>query len=281
MSDTPKIEGKVLGFRNWRFVDGELLPLNDPDPWGRLSYRISAVSGADLELPKQSPKRGYAAWGFDTNDAVCRHHDHIAPSKECECGLYAWHGIDRISGDEVAGAVLGWGKTIAHHDGFRSEHAQIVALAYSDDLTYGKVKKLREIAQENGIVVCEFDQLENVGSEFGTPVPGSMRPEKPMSYNAALVSRQYAQYARYLNRSIGGRAGLANARSIYPPPASPTSPLAHYTPSKRSLVDRWEDWVFDHREPFDAIAYIGSMVAFFAIWAVLVVAIANLIGVIA
>lgn len=269
MSDTPKIEGKVLGFRNWRFVDGELLPLNDPDPWGRLSYRISAVSGADLELPKQSPKRGYAAWGYDTNDAVCRHHDHIAPSKECECGLYAWHGIDRISGDEVAGAVLGWGKTIAHHDGFRSEHAQIVALAYSDDLTYGKVKKLREIAQANGVVVCEFDQLENVGSEFGTPVPKSMRPEKP-----GRDEMQLAAY-NYLTGSLGGYVSNANySHTVWG--TSYTLPT-----QKQSLYGRWEDWIFDMPEPLGFLAFVGSAGLLGVAFVGLTVAIANLIGVIA
>lgn len=221
-----QIEGKVLGFRNWTFHEGHLHPLNYTVPVTRISSREfdrlqfynvfpntvgvseDALRNAQWDphtdqyiLPPQPDPKGMGAWVFGENEAVCRHRNHASPQKDCECGLYAWHRIGKIRGNMVAGAILGWGKTIVHRDGFRCASAQIVALSYCDEMKYGDVKALKKLATDNGIIVCEFEQLENVGSEFGEPVAEELRPEIKQSprpdYNA-IISHYHGQYLNLL-----------------------------------------------------------------------------------
>lgn len=50
---------------------------------------------------------------------------------KCTCGFYAfWSGFfETITYNTIVGVISGWGKTIIHDKGFRSEHAKILALA--------------------------------------------------------------------------------------------------------------------------------------------------------
>lgn len=240
MSAKPQVHGKVLGFRNWYLMDGELRPLN-AKPSVYISYGFVGPS---------SSGRGFEPWLMGENTAKCRHHDHDAPHKDCECGLYAWHGINRIQGNMVAGAVMGWGKVVSHHDGFRAERAEIVALSYSDEMTYGDVKTLRKIAQDNGIVVCEFEQLENVGSEFGTPVPEELRPAKPVDPELERMR----QIVKDLNHKTAQIERLSRTAGK---PWSGTLTI----PRHRSWFERFEDWIFDLPEPIGFMAFVATLSA--------------------
>ena len=110
---------------------------------------------------------------------------HTAPEATCACGLYAWHDVTRLprppgwEAEWVYGAVLAWGTTEVHADGFRAEFAEPVVLAYSDDQTHRHVRRVQAIASELGLRAVELERLEEAAAELGEPVPEELRPHAP------------------------------------------------------------------------------------------------------
>lgn len=168
-----QLTGKVVGYRSWLLHEGNLFPLN-------AHAYVSFFDAPTIQ------GKGYESWGFNELTAVCRHSEHHSPDQACECGLYAWHDPNQLPGQDngqyVQGAILGWGKTIVHTTGFRTEHAKIIALAYNDQMKYGDVKTVQALAKEHGIHACRHEQLEAVASEYGKVIPEFLRPVPRVDY---------------------------------------------------------------------------------------------------
>lgn len=71
------------------------------------------------------------AWEVGVNTAACaRGGRHVAPHQDCMCGLYAFHHLHpQLRGEPVVGAIAAWGDMEVHRDGFRAQHASVIALA--------------------------------------------------------------------------------------------------------------------------------------------------------
>jgi hypothetical protein len=147
-----------------------------------------------LEIPAMlvSPTQQYQ-WKPGRNEATCNrrimehrtygtqsHGAHAAPHSQCQCGLYSYYDCSKLSttGNTVVGIVTQWGQIEAHSEGMRSEFMKIEALCGVRDMG-------RDIAEEWGIPFISYtpggsrpDQLlETIVTEFGSPLPVSMRPK--------------------------------------------------------------------------------------------------------
>lgn len=93
----------------------------------------------------------YAKEGWQKHmQAVCKKGvEHIAPQKDCSCGLYGFYEYDSAldysqKTDIVIGICNVWGKIEAHEKGLRAQHAQIVALSADQGAWQSKNSKLGE-----------------------------------------------------------------------------------------------------------------------------------------
>lgn len=70
-------------------------------------------------------------WNAGVNTARCaRGTVHVAPAEDCTCGIYAFHDMHRQLRDEAfVGAIAAWGDMDVYRDGFRAQHAVVLALS--------------------------------------------------------------------------------------------------------------------------------------------------------
>ena len=70
-------------------------------------------------------------WEPGVNTAQCsRGAAHTAPAEDCTCGIYAFHHMSsQLRREPVVGAIAAWGDLDVYRDGFRAQHATVLALA--------------------------------------------------------------------------------------------------------------------------------------------------------
>lgn len=179
--EVPVVTSPVIGYRSWRIVRD---PFNVPNA---LTPRF----------------RGSVPWRPGTNTARClRYPSHEAPVSGCGCGLYAYHdagltGTDYAIGDVVVGAVVGWGAMEVYYDGWRAEHARIVALASVDysERVIGEVAALYHVpvipidAVTAGWRV-DWSPLVRKAKKYGEALHDSLLPEKPINHELVCAIQQ-------------------------------------------------------------------------------------------
>lgn len=177
MSDRcPDLTQRVVGYRHWIVKDGRLCPAaaRAQPPWrpganeARCATELAqALHATKRERPKSMDPKLIGA--------------HDAPHPDCFCGLYAYHAPELSDyghhGQEnpaVLGAVVGWGRIAVHKDGWRAQHAEVVALACERG-----DERIIEAAARYGVPVVHPVELPEVAAEHGSPVPVQMRPAPP------------------------------------------------------------------------------------------------------
>lgn len=181
-----RLDFEVIGFRQWK--------VNEDLRMTSSAQRHEWTAGVnEAECKKVPMPAGSFHWGTGASPEQqrCEH----APGNGCECGLYAlhtpefWYGPDAaqqgmsmfmFGGGEVmyvAGLVSAWGRMEVHHNGFRAQYAQPVAIALPDRKRDAAIA--RGVAAEYGLPLVPQSELERIAPEFGSTVPESMRPEKP------------------------------------------------------------------------------------------------------
>jgi hypothetical protein len=108
---TEPLVGEIVGLRTFRVDDsGLLLPLYSTEAW------YDGTNVATCSPP--------------TGDRARR--EHVVPDEDCECGFYAYRGIDAAAGNRqmryVQATVSCWGAVIAGTQGVRAQYARIDAL---------------------------------------------------------------------------------------------------------------------------------------------------------
>jgi hypothetical protein len=145
----------VIGFREWIVEDSVLLPPAAGVAW----------------VPCVNTARCYGHGAYDS-----------VPGSACDCGLYAMHAPpDELedyligAGAKVIGAIAAWGQLQVHADGFRAEHARVVALAYPPQATPATIARLAPAAARYEVELVAFEDLPAVASQHGTGVAPSSR----------------------------------------------------------------------------------------------------------
>lgn len=170
---TPTLTETAIGFRRWRLSDDRL---------------VSIAAGEE--------------WPVGDVRAQCRlKHAHLAPARDCSCGLYALHqppyAPSEIDG-HVWGVVAAWGQLQVHHDGFRAERMRALALIV--DTAIARTAAMPAAARY-GISVADTEAAILLGSEFGAIVPLEVRPD-----DTGLLLREILN-AVTSRESVGTRYG--------------------------------------------------------------------------
>lgn len=162
MTERPVFPEAVIGFRSWRLADWVLAPLSVGHPWR---------PGVNHAVCKADRDRAFWTSSWGEHEQKTPPANHSAPHQDCQCGLYAYHDLPQRQVGIVVGAVAAWGDLQVHCNGFRAEHAQILALAAAPGL--------EEVAETYGVPLVPWNMLAAEGEQHGSPLPVSLRPEKP------------------------------------------------------------------------------------------------------
>lgn len=162
----PDLVVALVGFRQWRLVDGVPSSVYDRTAW----------------------QDGYITARCDRG-----HHPEEVPAKDCSCGVYAYYDpVPRTSSaatpDLVGGAVVVWGRIEAHMYGLRAKWARIVAL----ELPLSHGRKRRDViaaADLLGVPAVPHRSLKSVALEHGEVLAPAHRPKKTLTRAANVWAR--------------------------------------------------------------------------------------------
>jgi hypothetical protein len=145
----------LVGYREWtlRKPGGpapELFSLFHPTAWP-LDRPLTAVCLRPMIWPYR---------------AATAHRE--VPDEACECGIYAYRSPDfetlhGARGAKARGIVAGWGRYVLGTNGWRSQHARLVALLEHPEIPAA----LRRVADRFGVPVVQG--LEDAPIELGRP----------------------------------------------------------------------------------------------------------------
>jgi hypothetical protein len=161
----PDLIEPVVGFRDWRVVDGQLASRHLPMMW------TDGTAHAEC----------YPTGGYEFASELDPE-PHAAPGATCSCGIYAWHrpqgefSIIDVRG--VSGIVTLWGTLQAYAEGMRAEYARIEALGVYSRWTAGKKTVVAGIAAKLGADLVDLDALGAAAREYGTPLPDGLVPQE-------------------------------------------------------------------------------------------------------
>jgi hypothetical protein len=166
MTERPVFSECVIGYRSWKLDDWVLSPVVYGSPWRPGVNRAQCKAHPD--------------WWLDPDDTERAPHGHSAPHEHCRCGLHAYHDLPERTQGSVIGAVAAWGDLQVHHNGFRAECAQIVALVAGECL--------EEVAATYGVPLVARELLAAEAQQHGSPLPVALRPEAPRTQAAGATS---------------------------------------------------------------------------------------------
>jgi hypothetical protein len=162
----PDLIVPLVGFRQWRLVDGLPTSMYDGASWPDGSLTASCNRG-------HSPSE--------------------VPAKDCSCGVYAYYDVcprtaSAATPDLIGGAVVAWGQIEAHIYGMRGRYARIVAL----ELPPSRGRKRRvviEAAERLGVPAVPHRSLKAVALEHGEVLHPKLRPKKTLTRAANVWNR--------------------------------------------------------------------------------------------
>ncbi len=161
----------------------------------RMSIAFDALDVKAKPLPPVTRRSGYAIgvreWAIDDDNRLCSVNSnfgtwepgintarcraltarsgHHAPAAYCTCGFYVRKLSDVVlqtSSLHVLGAVRCWGRIIEHQEGFRAEHAEVVALLRPDCTPVLSTSRLRSVWIQVG---CWLTKIDTTAKTYGVP----------------------------------------------------------------------------------------------------------------
>ena len=148
MTAAPDLIEAVVGFRNWRLIDGALT----------------------------SPNTG-VAWHEPLLCARCLREpeSHEAPHPGCDCGVSAYHEpqtrFSTVDFRGVSGIVTMWGRIEVHEDRMRAEFARVEALATYRHWSAGHRHAVAAVAGRLGADLVDLYEQHEAAAAYGTSVP--------------------------------------------------------------------------------------------------------------
>jgi hypothetical protein len=149
----PDLIEPLVGFRNWRVIDGVLT-----SPYAPLAWREPVVCARCLRRPEA----------------------HRAPAPDCECGISAYHEPDlRFSSVDfrgVSGIVSLWGRVEIHDDRLRAEYARVEALAMHPRWSMRQRHAVTAVAAELGAELVDLREQHVAAPAYGAQASSSLLP---------------------------------------------------------------------------------------------------------
>lgn len=167
-----QIAGPVIGIRAFGVSDNQLGPANTW-AWNRRDGVRSSLwrIGEDVEADCRR-EHLRKLWGENDEPEA-----HDVPGPDCGCGLHGY--IDNTSLGVMAampvvfGAVIGWGKLMLAHNGWRTRHARIVALVEASAIP----DVIRAQCSEHCVpIVGSINECWSVAQRYGREVPARALP---------------------------------------------------------------------------------------------------------
>ncbi len=147
----PDLIEPLVGFRNWRVIDGVL-----SSPYAPLTWREPVAC------------------------ARCLREAHRAPAPGCDCGISAYHEPDlRFSSVDfrgVSGIVSVWGQVEVHEDRLRAEYARVEALAMHPRWSNRQRHAVTAVAAELGAELVDLREQGEAARSYGAVVAPALLP---------------------------------------------------------------------------------------------------------
>ena len=144
----PDLIEPVVGFRNWRVIDGAL---------------VSPHSGAIWDEPLLCGR--------------CHLYPnaHSAPEPDCDCGVSAYHEpqlrFSTVDFRGVSGIVTLWGRVEVHPDRLRAEFARIEALAVYSRWSQRQRTAVEAVAARLGVDLVDLHDQAEAALAYGSALP--------------------------------------------------------------------------------------------------------------
>jgi hypothetical protein len=144
----PDLIEPVLGFRNWRVVDGVLT-----SPYANVAWHEALLCARCL-----------------SSDGA-----HEAPFPGCDCGVSAYHEpqlrFSKLDFRGVSGIVTLWGRVEVHSDRMRAEFARIEALTTYSRWSARQRHAVAAIAAQLGVDLVDVHEQEEAAAGYGAVLP--------------------------------------------------------------------------------------------------------------
>ena len=154
MTDSaPDLIEPVIGFRNWRVIEGAL---------------TSPYSGA--------------VWDESLMCARCLTASpvHPAPDPDCDCGVSAYHepqlSFSTVDFRGVSGIVSLWGRVEVHPDRMRAEYARVEALAVYSHWSRRQLTAVEAVAAQLGVDLVDLHDQAEAAIAYGAALPPEVVP---------------------------------------------------------------------------------------------------------
>ena len=142
----------IVGFRDWRVIDGRLSSPNFPIWWDQ------PVLGAECRRYRRA------------EDLL--QEPHVAPAPACGCGIHAYYTpageFSKIDFRGVSGIVSLWGRIELDGDGMRAQHARVEALGLYARSSSRQRSAVKEIAASLAVDLVDLRELGSAASRYGS-----------------------------------------------------------------------------------------------------------------
>jgi hypothetical protein len=146
VTDAPDLIEPIVGFRNWRVIDGVL---------------TSPYAGSEWHEPLMCGR--------------CLVRGHPAPQPDCDCGVSAYHEpqlrFSTVDFRGVSGIVTLWGRVEVHEDRMRAEFARIEALALYGRWSARQRGAVTTIARQLGVDLVDVHEQAAAAAAYGAALP--------------------------------------------------------------------------------------------------------------
>jgi hypothetical protein len=150
----PDLIEPLVGFRNWRVIDGVLTSPHSGVAWHEPLLCARCLAGDDSAHP--------------------------APDPHCDCGVSAYHEpqlqFSAVDFRGVSGIVTLWGRVEVHADRMRAEFARVEALAVYGLWSPRQRHAVSTVAARLGVDLVDLDEQAAAAADYGVLAAPALVP---------------------------------------------------------------------------------------------------------
>lgn len=147
----PDLIEPIVGFRNWRILDGTLTSPYSGVEWHESLLCARCLGGGE---------------------------PHDAPHPGCDCGVSAYHEpqlrFSQVDFRGVSGIVTLWGRVEVHADRMRAEFARVEALAVNPRWSARHHHAVTAVAAKLGVEIVDLHEQAEAAASYGAALPPAL-----------------------------------------------------------------------------------------------------------